>query len=214
MNAKMFFAFVLSTLLFVSSGEAIVYTVRTVSGPVTYSLEVPSSTQVGTSIKPDEKVGYSANYHLTAGSAEVVAVGWAGGLKAKDKFEPYPNSLTILGGEVSGGFYDATYVRPTSVQRIEGPVPYYLVQMRGTVAGTAQTLYAAVLDDGSVVRPAPASRYAHHPVGHYRANLAGTRGKKKSKPRVRAVEESEGGREMGGAGLKKKWGISEEKSSE
>jgi hypothetical protein len=214
MNAKMFFAFVLSTSLFVSSAEAIVYTIRTVSGPVTYSLEVPSSTPVGTSIIPDEQVGYSANFHLTAGSAEVIAVGWAGGLKAKDKFEPYPNSLTILGGEVPGGFYDATYVRPTSVQRINGRVPYYLVQMRGNVAGTAQTLYAAVLDDGRVVRPAPANRYAHHPVGHYRANLAGSQGKKKSKPRVRAVEEAGDGREMGGAGLKKKWGISEEKSSE
>lgn len=214
MNAKMFFAFVLSTLLFVSSAQAIVYTVRTVSGPVTYNLEVPSSTPVGTSIKPDEQVGYSANFHLTAGSAEVIAVGWAGGLKAKDKFEPYPNSLTILGGEIPGGFYDATYVRPTSVQRIKGPVPYYLVQMRGNVAGTAQILYAAVLDDGSVVRPVPVSRYAHDPVGHYRANLAGSRGKKKSKPRVRAVEEAGDYREMGGAGLKEKWGLPGEKSSE
>ena len=213
MNAKISFAFVLSACLFVSSAEAIVYTIRTVSGPVTYSLEVPSSTPVGTSLEPDEQVGYSANFHLTAGSAEVIAVGWAGGLKAKDKLEPYPNSLTILGGEVPGGFYDATYVRPTSVQRINGRVPYYLVQMRGNVAGTAQTLYAAVLDDGRVVRPAPANRYAHHPVGHYRANLAGSRGKKKSKPRVRAVEEAGDGREMGGAGLKKKWGISEDESS-
>jgi hypothetical protein len=85
--------------------------------------------------------------------------------------------------------------------------------MKGTVAGTAQTLYAAVLDDGSVVRPVPASRYAFHPVRHYRSNLAGSREKKKSKPRVRVVEEAEDGREMGGAGLKKKWGISEEKSS-
>jgi hypothetical protein len=214
MNAKMFFAFVLSIPLFVSSAEAIVYTVRTVSGPVTYNLEVPSSTPVGTSIKPDEQVGYSANFHLTASSAEVIAVGWAGGLKAKEKFEPYPNSLTILGGEVPGGFYDAAYVRPTSVQRINGRVPYYLVQMRGNVAGTAQTLYAAVLDDGRVVRPVPVTRYAHDSVDQYGANLAGSRGKKKSKPRVRAVEEAGGGREMGGAGLKKKWGISEEKSSE
>ena len=213
MNAKMFFAFVLSTPVFVSSAEAIVYTVRTVSGPVTYSLEVPSSTRVKTSIKPDEQVAYSANFHMTAGSAEVIAVGWAGGLKAKDKIEPYPNSLTILGGEVPGGFYDAAYVRPTSVQRINGPVPYYLVRMRGNVAGTAQTLYAAVLDDGSVIRPAPASRSAYHAVRHYRANLAGPRAKRKSKPRVRAVEEAGDERAMGGAGLKEKWGVSEEKAS-
>jgi hypothetical protein len=37
----------LCTSLFVSSAEAIVYTVRTDSGPVTYSLEVPPGTPVG-----------------------------------------------------------------------------------------------------------------------------------------------------------------------
>jgi hypothetical protein len=98
MNAKMFFAFVLSTLLYGSSAEAIVYSVRTASGPVTYSLEVPSSILVGPSIKPDEQAASSANFRLSASSAEVIAVGWAGGLKDRDKFEPYPNSLTILGG--------------------------------------------------------------------------------------------------------------------
>jgi hypothetical protein len=209
MNAKMFFAFVLSTLLFVSSAKAIVYTVRTASGPVTYSLEVPSSTLVGASIKPDEHVASSIK-PLTASSAEVIAVGWAGGLKDREKFEPYPNSLTILGGGVPGGFYDATYVRPTSIQRINRPVPYYLVQMRGNVAGATQTLYAAVLDDGRVVRPVPT---AYHPVRIHRENLAGSRGRKKSKPRVRVVEEAEDAREMGGAGLKEKWGLPGEKSS-
>jgi hypothetical protein len=213
MNPKMFFAFVLSTLLLVSPAEAIVYTVRSASGPVTYSLEVPSRTLVGASIKPDEQVASSANFHLTASSAEVIAVGWAGGLKDRDKFEPYPNSLTILGGGVPGGFYDATYVRPTSIQQINRPVPYYLVQMRGNVAGTTQTLYAAVLDDGRVVRPVPASRYAYHPVRSHRENVAGSRGRKKSKPRVRVVEEAEDAREMGGAGLKEKWGLPGEKSS-
>jgi hypothetical protein len=213
MNAKMVFAFVLSTPVFVSSAEAIVYTVRTVSGPVTYSLEVPSSLRVKTSIKPDEQVSYSTNFRMTASSADVIAVGWAGGLKAKEKFEPYPNSLTILGGQVPGGFYNAAYVRPTSVQRINGPVPYYLVRMRGNVAGTAQTLYAAVLDDGSLVRPVPAGRYAYHPVRRSWVKLGGSEVKKKRKPRVRDLGEAGGSQEMGGAGLKKKWGISEEKPS-
>jgi len=62
MNAKMFFAFALCTPLFVSSAEAIVFTVRTDSGPVTYSLEVPPSTPVGDKIKPDPQVAYSANF--------------------------------------------------------------------------------------------------------------------------------------------------------
>jgi hypothetical protein len=172
MNAKMLLAFVLSTPLFVSSAEAIVYTVRTASGPVTYSLEVPPGTPVGTSIKPDKQVAYSANFPMTAGSAEVAAVGWAGGLQDKDKFDPYPNSLTILGGKVPGGFYDATYIKPTSVQRINGPVPYYLVQMQGNVAGSAQTFYAAVLDDGNLVRPVPVSHgvYPEGPHAHHRAH--------------------------------------------
>jgi hypothetical protein len=209
MNAKMFFAFVLSTALFVSSAEAIVYTVRTASGPVTYSLEVP----VGTSIKPDKQGAYSANLPMTAGSAEVVAVRWAGGLNDKDKFDSYPNSLTILGGKVPGGFYDATYVRPISVQRINGPVPYYLVQMRGNVAGSSQTFYAAVLDDGNLVRPVPVSRYAYHPVHRSREKEGGSGEKKKGKPRVRVLREAAGGRGMGGAELKEKWRGSEDQPS-
>src|SRR6266853_2027866 len=104
MNAKMFFALALCTPLFVSSSEAIVFTVRTASGPVTYSLEVPPGTPVGTAIKPDPQVAYSANFPMTAGSAEVAAVGWAGGLEDKDKFDNYPNSLTILGGKVQAVF--------------------------------------------------------------------------------------------------------------
>ena len=198
MNAKMFFAFVLSTPLFLSSAEAIVYTVRTASGPVTYSLEVP----VGTSIKPDKQVAYSPNFPMTAGSAEVVAVEWAGGLKDKDKFDPYPNSLTILGGKVPGGFYNATFIRVDHVERVNGPVPYYLVQMRGNIAGSTQTFYAAVLDDGNLVRPIPVSRYAYHPVRRSREKRGGAEEKKKWIPRG-----------MGGAELKEKWAGSEEKPS-
>ena len=123
-------------------------------------------------------------------------------MKDKDKFDPYPNSLTILGGKVPGGFYDATYVRPTSVQRINGPVPYYLVQMRGNIAGSTQTFYAAVLDDGNLVRPVPVSRYAYHPVRRSREKRGGAEGKKKWRPRG-----------MGGAELKEKWAGSEEKPS-
>jgi hypothetical protein len=213
MNAKMLLALALSTPLFVSPAEAIVYTVRTASGPVTYSLEVPPGTPVGTAIKPDPQVAYSANFHMTAGSAEVAAVGWAGGLEDKDKFDNYPNSLTILGGKVPGGFYNATFTKPTSVQRINGPVPYYLVQMRGNIAGSAQTFYAAVLDDGNLVRPVPVSRYAYHPVRPSREKLRGSGEKKKRKSGGRVLGKAAISREMGGAGLKEKWGVSEEKPS-
>ena len=103
---------------------------------------------------------------MTAGSAEVAAVRWAAGLKDKDKSDNYPNSLITLGGTIPGGFYNASSTKPTSVQRINGPVPYYLVRMRGNVAGSAQTFYAAVLDDGNIVPPVPVSRYAYAPVHH------------------------------------------------
>ena len=166
MNAMMFFALALSTPLFASSAEAIVYTVRTDSGPVTYSLHVPPGTPVGGKIKPNPQVGYSADFRMTPGSAEVVAICWAAGLKDKDKSDNYPNSLITLGGTIPGGFYNASSTKPISVQRINGPIPYYLVRMRGNVAGSAQTFYAAVLDDGNIVTPVPVSRYAYAPAHH------------------------------------------------
>jgi hypothetical protein len=212
MHAKMFFALALISPLFVLSAEAIVYTVRTDSGPVTYSLEVPPGTPVGEKIEPNPQVGYSANFPMTAGSAEVIAVWWAAGAKGKDKSDNYPNSLTILGGKIPGGFYNATFTKPTSVQRINGPVPYYLVQMRGNVAGSAQTFYAAVLDDGNVVRPVPVSRYAYHPVHRPREKWGGS-GEKKRKSGGRVLGEAGGGRGMGGAELKEKREASEEKPS-
>jgi hypothetical protein len=203
MNAKMFFALALSTPLFVSSAAAIVYTVRTDSGPVTYRLEVPPHTPVGGKIKPNPQVGYFANFRITAGSAEVAAVRWAAGLKDKDKSDNYPNSLTILGGKIPGGFYNATFTKPTSVQRINGPVPYYLVQMRGNVAGSVQTFYAAVLDDGNLVRPVSVSRYAYHPVRRSREKW-GAEEKKKRESGGRVLGETAVGRGMGGAELKEK----------
>jgi hypothetical protein len=198
MNAKMLLAFVLSTPLFVSSAEAIVYTVRTASGPVTYSLEVPPGTPVGDKIKPDPQVAYSANFPMTAGSAEVAAVGWAGGLEDKDKSDNYSNSLTILGGKVPGGFYNATFIRVDHVERVNGPVPYYLVQMTGNVAGSAQTFYAAVLDDGNLVRPVPVSREAYYREGPHRHHGYHKWG---------GAEE----KKWGGSEEKKKWGGSEKK---
>src|SRR3984893_5520058 len=213
MNAKMFFALALSTPLFVSSAEAIVYSVRTDSGLVTYSLEVPPGTSVGDKIKPNPQVGYSANFPMTAGSAAVVAVRWAAGLKEKDKSDNYPNSLTILGGKIPGGFYNAASTKPTSVQRINGPVPYYLVQMRGNVAGSAQTFYAAVLDDGNIVRPVPVSRYAYAPVHRSKGKGSGSGEKKKMKSASRVLGHGSTSRAMGGAELKEGWSGSEEKTS-
>src|SRR5260221_8233369 len=105
MNAKMLLALALSTPLFVSPAEAIVYTVRTASGPVTYSLEVPPGTPVGPKIKPDPQVAYSANFPMTAGSAEVAAVGRVAGFHKKKPCSTYPQSLnTLCGGNLCGFF--------------------------------------------------------------------------------------------------------------
>ena len=56
-----------------------------------------------------------------------------------------------------GGFYNASSVRIDSVQLQNDPVPYYLVRMTGQIGQTRQTLYAAVLKDGRIIRPTPVS---------------------------------------------------------
>jgi hypothetical protein len=88
---------------------------------------------------------------LSAQGAGIVAVGWAGGLSKR----------------VPGGFYNASNVRIVSVQHRNGPVPYYLVRLTGQIGETRQTLYAAVLEDGRIIRPtlvggaSPATRSTH-----------------------------------------------------
>jgi hypothetical protein len=78
--------------------------------------------------------------------AAIIAVGWAGGLETT-------GGLTNLGGSKPGGFYNATYVKVDSAQYKTSPIPYYLVQMDGKIGQTRQTFYAAVLEDGRIVRP-------------------------------------------------------------
>jgi hypothetical protein len=89
---------------------------------------------------------------LSAQGAGIVAVGWAGGLSTRAKGGP-PNSMSNIGGNAPGGFYNASNVRIVSVQLQNGPVPYYLVRLTGQIGETRQTLYAAVLEDGRVIRP-------------------------------------------------------------
>jgi hypothetical protein len=190
MKARIFCvsALLVTYSLFTSVASAVTFPVRTDSGTQYYQLEVPPG------ITPDAKhlqdpwgMPYSApgntpgtgnNVPISAGAAEVAAVAWAGGTQDFDKpsgVSNYPNSLTILGGKTPGGFYNASFVHPTHVERVEGPTSYYLVTMTGVVANEHQTLYAAVLDDGRLVRPTPASHPVmeerparHHIVRHHR----------------------------------------------
>jgi hypothetical protein len=51
------------------------------------------------------------------------------------------------------GFYGSTNTSATSVDFLTEPTPYYLVHLTGKVGDSPQPLYAAVLDDGRIVRP-------------------------------------------------------------
>ena len=178
--------------LFTSKAFAVTYSVRSDSGTQCYSLEVPAGITPHPNALIDPDVAYSKLTTVNPGSAEVAAVGWAGGLQEHDMpagVSLYPNSLTNLGSKTPGGFYNASYVHPKSVQRVEGPTPYYLVEMTGVVAGERQPLYAAVLDDGRLVRPETVPCVeTHHRVMHRHGKWGGA-----------------GTKKWGGA-EKKKWG--------
>jgi len=165
MKARIFcgFALLVACLPCTSVASAFTYAVRTASGTQYYQLEVPG----GITLKPgaliDPDAPYSKLTKVSPGAAEVAAVLWAGG--SKEHGPDYSNSLTNLGSKTPGGFYNASYVHPTSVQRIDGPTPYYLVQMTGVVDGQQETLYAAVLDDGRLIEPNVVSHpLVQHPI--------------------------------------------------
>jgi hypothetical protein len=157
------YALVVTYFLFTSVASAFTYAVRTASGTQYYQLEVPGGITLKSSTLIDPDVPYSKLTTVNPDTAEVAAVAWAGG--SKDHDPGYSNSLTNLGSKTPGGFYNASYVHATSVQRVKGPTPYYLVQMTGVVDGQQETLYAAVLDDGRLVRPTVVSHpVVSHPV--------------------------------------------------
>ena len=164
-------AVLVAASLFTSKASAVNFAVRGDSGTQCYSLEVPGGITLNPNALIDPDVAYSKLTKITAGSAEVAAVGWAGGLNDFEKpvgGSAYPNSLTNLGAKTPGGFYNASYVHPTHVERVEGPTPYYLVTMSGVTSGGHQTLYAAVLDDGRLVRPESVPCVErHYPVRHH-----------------------------------------------
>lgn len=51
------------------------------------------------------------------------------------------------------GFYNATNLKVDSIQYRNEPNPHYLAQLTGDAGGSSQTLYAAVLPNGKIVRP-------------------------------------------------------------
>jgi hypothetical protein len=87
---------------------------------------------------------------ISQNQAAIIAVGWAGGLEDT-------GGLTNLGASKPGGFYNATYIKVDSIQFKTSPVAYYVVQMSGKIGQDRQTFFAAVLEDGRIVRPTAAS---------------------------------------------------------
>src|ERR1700741_2013196 len=111
------FAVLVAASLFTSKAFALTFSVRSDSGTQCYRLEAPAG------YTPDPKhladpngVPYNAvsnvpgegmHIPISAGAAEVAAVGWAGGLLEHDMpagVSLYPNSLTNIGSKTPGGF--------------------------------------------------------------------------------------------------------------
>jgi hypothetical protein len=171
-------ALLVTSPLFISAASAVTYAVRGDSGTQCYSLEVPGGIAPKPTALIDPDMAYSRLTTITPGSAEVAAVGWAGGLQDHDPAGVYPNSGTNLGAKTPGGFYNASFVHPTHVERVEGPTPYYLVEMTGVIGGGHQTLYAAVLDDGRLVEPSVVPCEERHYVHHHHGKWGGAETKK------------------------------------
>jgi len=179
-----FTAILVATSLFTSKAFAVTYSVRSDSGTQCYRLDAPVGVTADPKYLHDPNgFAYSAGsgnvpgsgilFPINAGMAEVAAVGWAGGTQDHEMgvgVSSYPNSLTNLGGKTPGGFYNASFVHPTHVERVEGPTPYFIVEMTGVVAGEHQKLYAYVLDDSRLVRPesVPCREWREAPPRHHR----------------------------------------------
>jgi hypothetical protein len=70
---------------------------------------------------------------------------------APDKISQQAAVLAALGW--APGFYGSTSTTAISVDFLSDPTAYYLVHLTGKVGDSTQTLYAAVLTDGRIVRP-------------------------------------------------------------
>jgi hypothetical protein len=130
-------AFALAVQTMAATPNGVTFNVRQENGADQYyRLEVPPNLPPA---KPDAA-------KISQNEAAILAVGWAGGLDTTA-------GLTNLGASKPGGFYNATYIKVDSVQNQASPLSYYLVQMNGKIGQTRQTFYAAVLEDGRIVRP-------------------------------------------------------------
>jgi hypothetical protein len=154
-SALSFVMYVLVSPLMAETPHGIVYTVRLENGASQwYQIVAPSSIPPANSGKwATPSLSHSK---LSPQGAGIVAVGWAGGLSKRAKGGP-TNGMSNIGGKEPGGFYNASRVRVDAVDLRNDPVPYYLVRLTGQIGETRQTLYAAVQEDGRIVRPTTVS---------------------------------------------------------
>jgi hypothetical protein len=89
-----------------------------------YSIEIPTPLPPATAA-----AGGAAPGRISQQAAVLAALGWA------------------------PGFYGSTSTTANSVDYVTSPTPYYLVHLSGKVGDSTQPLYAAVLEDGRIVRP-------------------------------------------------------------
>jgi hypothetical protein len=94
--------------------------------------------------------GSTKNYSIEVPAAPPAVTGPATG-----KISQQAAVLAALGW--APAFYGSTSTTATSVDFLSEPTPYYLVHLTGKVGDSTQTLYAAVLDDGRIVRPTAAT---------------------------------------------------------
>jgi len=155
-SVLMILVVVLVSTVMAETPNGIVYKVRLANGADQYCQIV-----VPVNVPPAKPTRWAtpsvANNKLSAQAAGTGAVAWAGGMTKSGKGGP-PNTTVDVGGHNAGGFYNASNVRIDSMELRNGPVPYYLVRVTGQIGETSrQTLYAAVLEDGRIVRPTPVS---------------------------------------------------------
>src|ERR1700675_3097090 len=89
--------------------------------------------------------GSVKNYSLDIPAAPPAVAG------ASDKISQQAAVLAALGW--APAFYGSTSTTATSVDFLSDPTSYYLVHLTGKIGDSTQPLYAAVLEDGRIVRP-------------------------------------------------------------
>ena len=106
----------------------------------------PASMAGPTNFSVKSADGSVKNYSLEIPAAPPPAVPPATG-----KISQQAAILAALGW--APGFYGSTSTTATSVDFLSQPTSYYLVHLTGKIGDSTQPLYAAVLDDGRIVRP-------------------------------------------------------------